>query len=798
MRAAEWFGAVALLLLSTQVRLGAQEHIPENEKNPLAGNAQAIAAGERLFNGACQGCHGGGGKGTERGPALTTSTYRRGNRDGEVFLNIRNGIRGTQMPGFSGFRTEQVWQVVSYLRSIAGSGVPQEEISGNATAGKTLFFGKAGCANCHAVNSKGGITAPDLSAAGVHPANLLKAKILDPTLRMGGEGRRRRGAGPWQLYQITPKSGQAFRAFKRAEDSFHYQLLDTKGNWVRMAATEVARMEPVAGSFMPSNYATRLSAGELENVVAYLKTLRERNFAETVEAEIPGGLAVERIAKSAAEPQNWLTYWGNYQGHHFSPLQQIHAENVATLQAKWAAQMPGDSILESTPLVIDGTMYTAGHPGEVFALDAVTGAVLWKYQRKQKVVNPYESNRYNRGVAIAGNRLFTGTLDAALVALDVRTGLPLWEVQVADTMEGYSITAAPLIVKDKVLVGVAGGEYGIRGFVDAYEMQSGKRLWRWYATPGPGEFGNDTWPGETWKTGGGATWLTGSYDPELDLVYWTTGNPGADMDGKTRRGDNLFTCSVVALQPETGKRKWHYQFTPNDSHDWDANQGVILADRMWQGKPRKLLLQANRNGFFYVLDRVTGEFLAGTAFVKQTWNAGFGTDGRPKFLPNSESSPEGTVVYPSLVGGTNWQAPSYDAAKGLVYLSTLQSGERYVQTPSTYEPGKQFWGGRTLPLDEPSKAAIKAIAADTGKTVWEFPVARGSLAAGVLATAGNLVFAATFEGNLIALHSQTGAPLWRFQTGAPIASAAISYAVGGKQYVAVAAGSVLYSFALPK
>jgi alcohol dehydrogenase (cytochrome c) len=307
-------------------------------------------------------------------------------------------------------------------------------------------------------------------------------------------------------------------------------------------------------------------------------------------------------------------------------------------------QMPGDTLLETTPLVIDGILYTAGMPGQVFAIDAKTGLQIWKYQRQQKVVNPYESNRFNRGVAVLGNRVFLGTLDAALVALDSRTGLPLWETQIADTLQGYSITQAPLALRDKIIVGVAGGEYGIRGFVDAYDPATGKRLWRFYAVPGPGEFGHDTWEGDSWQRGGGPTWLTGSYDPNLDILYWGVGNPGPDMDAEVRKGDNLFTCAVLALDASTGRRKWHYQFTPNDSHDWDATEDLVLVDRVFQGQNRKLLIQANRNGIFYVLDRTNGKFLMGQPFVRQTWNIGFDENGRPRLAPGWDSTPEGRVV----------------------------------------------------------------------------------------------------------------------------------------------------------
>src|SRR5262249_34114960 len=346
-----------------------------------------------------------------------------------------------------------------------------------------------------------------------------------------------------------------------------------------------------------------------------------------------------------------------------------------------------------TPVVVDGVMYMT-QPGAVVALDARTGRQIWRSTRTQKARSPYEINPFNRGVAIAGQRLFVGTLDAALVALDARTGLPLWETQVADTMLGYSLTSAPLVVKDKVLVGITGGEFGARGFLDAYDGASGKRLWRWYSVPAPGELGKETGKGDSRKVGGSPMWLTGSYDPDLNLVYWTVGNPGPQID-RSARGDldNLFSDSVVAIDPNTGQRKWHYQFTPNDGHDWDSCQDVILVDRMWRGRMRKLLLHADRNGLFYVLDRVTGELLSGTPFVHVNWFGGFDAKGRPVAIDGSNSSPDGSFyVYPTLVGGTNFQAPSYSPVTGLMYLEYAEGGQQYVSAPATLEPGRQYIG----------------------------------------------------------------------------------------------------------
>src|SRR5262249_1811638 len=430
--------------------------------------------------------------------------------------------------------------------------------------------------------------------------------------------------------------------------------------------------------------------------------------------------------------------------------------------------------LEATPLVADGVMYMT-QPGTVAALDARTGRQIWRSTRTQKARSPYEINPFNRGVAIAGQRLFVGTLDAALIALDARTGLPLWETQVADTMLGYSLTSAPPVGRDKVLVGITGGEFGARGFLDAYDAATGRRLWRWYSVPAPGEFGNDTWKGESWKSGGSPMWLTGSYDPELNLVYWTVGNPGPQIDRSSRGDlDNLFSDSVVAIDPDTGRRRWHYQFTPNDGHDWDSCQAVVLVDRVWRGRMPQLLLHADRNGMFYVLDRTNGQFLAATPFVYQNWNSGFDAAGRPIVVPGSNSSREGSFyVYPTLGGGTNFQAPPYDAATGLLYLDSSETRHTSVSAPVPFEEGRQYIGRDTSagarasakPGEPPPSAGIKAIDPETGKTVWDFKMFRGSLTNGVLATAGGVLFASPRRGHIPALDSRTGRHLWHFQTG---------------------------------
>ncbi|MGH9799980.1 MAG: c-type cytochrome, partial [Blastocatellia bacterium] len=456
-----FLGVVLFCALSGVLR--AQEHIPQNAKNPFAGNAAAIAAGSRLYEQACQSCHGGEAKGSERAPALAGSRFRRGALDGEIFLNIQNGIPSTQMPPFKRLTTDQVWQLVSYVRSLsAAAPVKTETIAGNLVAGEQLFFGKANCTACHEINAHGANVGPDLSNAARHATDLLRQKILDPATSTNANARGRRRT-PGGIVVVKTKDGKELRGIRRSEDSFSMVMVDATGKLHLLEKKNLTDIRIEAGSLMPADYGRKLSEAEIQNLVAYLKSCNGRDLTKTAEADIPGGLSYERIRNAKTEPHNWLTYWGDYSGKHFSALKQINTTNVAQLQSRWAVQMPGDTLLEATPLVIDGVMYTSGMPGDVYALDARSGLEIWKYSRKQKVVNPFESNRFNRGVAVLGNRVFFGTLDCVLIALDARTGQPLWEVQVANTMDGFSITSPPLVVKDKIIVGVAGGEYGVRG-----------------------------------------------------------------------------------------------------------------------------------------------------------------------------------------------------------------------------------------------------------------------------------------------------------------------------------------------
>ena len=780
--------------------------------NPLANNGPAAAEGRVLYTQICQSCHGPAGEGGgDRGPALNRARLTHGNADGDLFRAIRSGISGTQMPPFAALSETEIWQLVAYLRTLQGPVVPDTAAAagGDVAAGETLFFGGAGCASCHQVNGRGGVVGADLTNAGRLSPAALRLKIVDPNAPgpASGGGRGGRGGGP-AVIVVRTADGREIRGVRRNEDTFSLQMVDTAGQLHLFDKLKLTSVTVLNQSLHPTDYASRLSADEITNLVAYLRTLNGRDPVGNAAAPIAGGgVTYERLVNARAEPHNWLMYWGDYQSTHYSPLKNIDVRNVARLRAAWSAPVPGGNVSESTPLVVDGVMYatSGGDPRTVTALDARTGRQIWRFTRSQKVRNPYETDVVNRGVAILGHRLFVGTNDAALICLDARTGTPLWEIQVADTMEGFNITSPPLIVKDKVIVGLAGAEYPIRGFLDAYDV-SGKRLWRFHTIPEPGEFGNDTWKGDSWKTGGGSTWLPGSYDPQLDTLYWAIANPAPVFDRLPRGdGDNLFTNSVVALDPETGRRKWHYQFTPNDGHDWDSAQALVLVDRVWRGENRKLLLHADRNGHFYVLDRTDGTFLAGTPFIHQTWNKGFDAKGRPMRIPGSESSPKGSfLVYPTVGGGTNFQAPSYSPITGLFYLQYAEAGTVYVSQTAAPQKGQEYLGRAPArggqpargPDDPPPSAGIKALDVDTGRTVWDFKLFQGSLSNGVLATAGGVLFASSRDGNVIALDAKTGKYLWHYQTGGTHAASPISYAVDGRQYIALTAGSVLFSFGL--
>jgi alcohol dehydrogenase (cytochrome c) len=506
------------------------------------------------------------------------------------------------------------------------------------------------------------------------------------------------------------------------------------------------------------------------------------------------GITSKDLLAGFANPAQWLTYSGDYTGRRHSPLKHITPANAARLAPQWTFQTNVLGKFEATPLVIDGVLYVTGWDNHVWALDARTGRQIWHYQRALPQGVQACCGRVNRGVAVHGTRLYMSTLDAHLVALEMKTGDVAYDVEIANFREGYASTPAPLVVKDKVIVGIAGGEYGIRGFIDAYDPITGKRVWRFYTVPATGEPGSDTWPEEVWKRGGGPTWLTGTYDPELNLLYWGTGNPAPDWYGDDRKGDNLYTGSVVALDADSGKLRWHFQFTPHDTHDWDANQIPVLADLMIAGRPRKVMLVANRNGFFYTLDRTSGEFLQAKPFVKTTWATEVDAKGRPRVVPGSEPTPAGTTTCPDLYGGTNFMSPAFDLSTGLFYVTARETCMVYASRKDEYKVGERWMGG-SVKITGARSGALRAIDAVTGERKWEFPYPTPSWA-GVLSTAGGVVFTGDNEGNFLVFDSRSGKNLYRYQIGAPVYAAPMTYVLDGKQYVALPAGTTLTVFGL--
>jgi alcohol dehydrogenase (cytochrome c) len=505
----------------------------------------------------------------------------------------------------------------------------------------------------------------------------------------------------------------------------------------------------------------------------------------------------ERLVESRLEPGHWLTHSGAYDSHRFSPLDQITTANVGDLVPAWVYQVKAPGLVETTPLVFDGVMYLTEPPSNVTALDAGTGRTLWRWTRPMPDdLRNIGFPRVNRGVAALDDKLFVGTLDGYLVALDAASGSVRWETHVADNATGHSLTLAPLAIDGKVIVGTAGGEAGIRGFVDAYDAETGERAWRFWTIPGPGEPGNETWGGDSWRHGAGATWLTGSYDPALNLLYWGTGNPGPDWNGDVRPGDNLYTSSVVALDADSGELAWHFQFTPHDTHDWDANQIPVLIDREWNGVSRRLLVMANRNAFYYVLDRETGEFLHGREYAKQTWAEGLDPSGRPVVFPGMEPSYDGTLVWPSLQGATNWFSPSYSPDTGALYVSVREMGAYYFKADVEYEAGAPYMGGgeQALRGDE-AQGWVYALDALTGERRWEFRL-QSPPWSGVMATAGGLVIGGSQEGNIYALSADSGEPLWSFFVGGAVRTNPMSFAHQGRQYIVMAGGNSLFVFGL--
>ena len=505
------------------------------------------------------------------------------------------------------------------------------------------------------------------------------------------------------------------------------------------------------------------------------------------------------------DPADWLSYSRDYSNQRHSPLDQINASNVDNLKLQWVWQTHSLEKFEATPLVVNGVLYTVQAPNDVVALDAVTGRIFWTYSHQPSPARTC-CGRVNRGLAILGDTLFLGTVDAHLLAIDAKNGTLLWNAPVADAAAQYSITMPPLVVRDKVYIGTAGGDLGIRGFIAAYDAKTGREVWKFHTIPGPGEAGHETWSGNSWQKGGASIWNHGAYDPASNLIYFGTGNPAPDWDGRTRLGDNLYSDSVVALDADTGRLKWHYQFTPHDELDYDSTQVPVLADIVWQGRPRKTMLWANRNGIMYVLDRVTGKFLLGKPYVEVNWMDGFDASGRPHRVPGIVPSPQGTLVRPHVHGAINWAPPAYSPRTGLFYVAHWEhSGIVAIEGQFPQSVGintrQTTMGDVTLePFlnnDDEARGVIRAYDPATLKPRWEY--ALGNITwGGMLSTAGDVVFGGGKDGYFVALDAKTGKLLWKAALGGQVNAGAMTYAVHGRQYIAIAAGTALFVFSLPQ
>ena len=502
---------------------------------------------------------------------------------------------------------------------------------------------------------------------------------------------------------------------------------------------------------------------------------------------------------SAPVSANWLSYNGDYTGRRYSALREINTSNVAQLRAEWVFHAPNSDRLEVTPVVSGGIMFLTS-ANDAYALDAQTGQTLWHYSRPitEGLIDD-ASQHHNRGVAIWHSRIYMETDNAHLLCLDARSGHLLWDVPYTDGDPNYGATSAPLVVKDKVLVGTSGGDDGVRGFVAAYDAETGKEAWRFWTIPAPGEFGSSSWPGDAWKHGGATTWMPGTYDPELNTVYWGTSNPAPDFDGDPRPGDDLYTDCLLALDADTGRLKWYFQFTPHDLFDYDATETPMLVDTMFRGQKRKLVVEANRNGFIYVLDRADGKFLLATRFAeKLSWASGIDQNGRP-IRTDAQPSETGTRICPGMVGATNWYSPSFSPDTSMLYFIALESCDIYAKKPQEFQRGKTYYstGVRRSQGDHNQKILL-AYALESDKPEWRYVQAgEGHSSAGTMTTAAGLVFFGDDTRSFEAVDARTGKPLWHFNTGQNIAASPMSYAVGTKQYVAIAAGGDVFSFALP-
>ena len=776
-------GAVALLAA-----------IPSVGQDSSAVSADRAGA-ERLFAKLCAGCHGEGAAGTDRGPALVDSRSLRSRTETQIHDLIRTGTSGG-MPAFP-LPERQLQALARFVHSLNASAYELKP-AGDMQAGERFFFDKGQCSTCHMIHGKGTANGPDLSEIGRQlTLRELEQTLDNPTAQLGRHSTANCpewafcSHEPWRVVDVRLRDDSVLRGFARSQGKHDLQLQTFDGRFHLLTDADYRQVSREKTSLMPP---LKASPGERRDLVAYLSSLTGIAPGPLASGEpAVSAEAIERIVHP--KHGDWPAYNGNLSGNRYSSLNQINAQNVERLQLQWTYSIPYTG-LETTPLVSDGVMFVTG-PNRVCALDSRTGREIWCYTRPRSpasTVSGDAAKGANRGSALLGDRVFFATDNAHLICLNRLTGALMWDVNMVPEIPGvHGSTGAPLVVGDLVVCGISGGDGPIRGFLTAYEATTGKQAWRFWTVPKRGEPGSETWKGTALETGGGATWITGSYDPETGVLYWPTGNPFPDTDGNQREGSNLYTNCVLALDARTGKLRWYFQFTPHDLHDWDATEPLVLVDARFQGRERKLLLQANRSGFFYVLDRTTGELLLGKPFVhKLTWARGIGPDGRPQLLEGSEPTKLGIKTCPAVRGATNWYSTAFNPATRLFYVMAVEDCNIYQQSElGGYEPYRD-------PSD-PAEKFLRAIDIETGKIVWEVSQvgAPESNYSGVLSTAGGLVFYGETGGSFAAVDANTGRTLWHFDTGQVWKASPTTYVIDGRQYVAIAAGGNILSFALP-
>jgi PQQ-dependent dehydrogenase (methanol/ethanol family) len=700
---------------------------------------------------------------------------------------IRDGVPAKGMPAFD-LPQRELDAVTKFVRSLSAPAM-DANVEGDPIAGERFFFGSGGCGGCHMVFGRGKAVGPDLSGAGREMTLAeIRGAIQTPSdsIKPG-----------YAVVNLRLAAGGTLRGFARNESQYNMQVQDFAGRFHPLVAAEFTLIEKEETSLMP---VPRCSAEECTDVVAYVSSLGGVDLDSEVQPFVSsGGLSFAQILQQ--KTGDWATYHGAVGGDRHSNLDKINTANVKELKVEWV--FPIDQfVVQATPVVVDGVMFVTG-PNEVFALDARSGQTIWHYRRpRSSGLAGIVADGKNRGVAVLGDRVFSVTDNGRLIALHRVTGQLLWE---SDILEGtnrknYASTSAPLIVGDLVVAGMAGGDSALRGYLDAYKVGTGERVWRFWTVPKPGEPLSETWEGSALAEhgGGGGTWMTGTYDPETDTLFWGVGNPYPSMNGDERGGDNLYTDSVLALDPASGDLKWYYQFTPHDLYDWDGGQTPMVLNMRYRGRDRKLLVNANRNGFLYVFDRTDGELLLAKKFVDRvTWAERIGDDGRPVVIPGMEPTPAGTKVCPNVLGAANWPSVAFSPATNLFYVNSREACGIYSKPPR--------WNRKRIPL-EPGQMFLRAIDLETGKRVWELPqVGTADSWGGVLSTAGGVVFFGEDSGAFGAADAKTGESLWHIQTnssarlgdGHSWRASPMTYLVGGKQYVAVASGPNILCFALP-